>query len=150
MKCTKCNDTGLVPFVKNGKVIPHTYIHCGCYEEPIEYFHPMTPEDIDYPCSYAWRSYYEEQITGKPLPSLYPEPEPEPEKQDEVVVKHQVIYEHRHTDSTEQDHKRLDRIERELAAIKGRRAQVRANSPKESEAEDNGRIDITNSFGSRS
>jgi len=56
--CEKCNHTGLIPFKnKEGKVIPHTFLHCGCHEIN----HPehgrelrLMPEDYDFPMSPAY------------------------------------------------------------------------------------------------
>ena len=35
-------------------------------------YHDLKPSDYDYPMSYAFRSYVEEQCTGKPLPPIDP------------------------------------------------------------------------------
>lgn len=72
--CEKCNHTGLIPFVKEGKIIPNTFLYCECYEEP-EHYQQASPGDFDFACSYAWRAYYEETIFGRYLPSLEPKEE---------------------------------------------------------------------------
>ena len=54
--CEKCNHTGLVPFTKEGQVIPFAYLNCTCRLEPIEHYEPLKPEDFDYPCSAAFRA----------------------------------------------------------------------------------------------
>ena len=51
VKCEKCNGTGLLPFVKNGRIILHAYIYCKCHEEePGSDF--RLPSDFDFPISY--------------------------------------------------------------------------------------------------
>lgn len=77
MVCKKCKGTELIPLVKDGKVIPYAFINCECHEDEPEHYYPLTPEDFDFPCSYAFRSYFEEQCTGNPLPQLYPKEIPE-------------------------------------------------------------------------
>jgi len=141
-KCSKCGGTGLLPFIKNGKTIPDVHLFCDCHPQygidVKEQYHPMSPEDFDFPCSYSFRSYIEEELTGKPLPSLYPEPEPE--KQPDEVVR-RVVYER--SDQTEKTLQRLKRVEMILERISPRTQPSQSTSPKESEAEDNGRVDIT-------
>ena len=56
--CKKCNHTGLLPFVKDGKRIDNAFLHCECHEinQP-EHYTPVRPEDYDYPMSWdSWRS----------------------------------------------------------------------------------------------
>lgn len=54
--CEKCNHTGLIPFVKNGEVIPNAFLHCDCHPiyglnpEP-EHYRKVKPEDFDFPMS---------------------------------------------------------------------------------------------------
>jgi len=56
--CTKCNNTGLIPFVKDGKVIPYTFQDCDCKApEPIPY-RPLQPEDFDFPVSRDFYRFY--------------------------------------------------------------------------------------------
>ena len=51
VKCEKCDGTGLLPFEKNGEIIPHAYIYCKCHEEePGSDF--RLPSDFDFPISY--------------------------------------------------------------------------------------------------
>ncbi len=69
--CKKCNHTGKIPFEKNGKEISHAFVYCECHKEE-EYQPPVTPDDIDFPCSYDWRAYYEWTIYGRHLPPLEP------------------------------------------------------------------------------
>lgn len=81
--CPKCHHTGLIPFrnkkgeipyfkSKKGKIIPITSVYCECCQNEKEIYHyePIHLEDFDFPCSYDWRAYYEEQWTGKSLPPI--------------------------------------------------------------------------------
>ena len=85
--CEKCNHTGLLPFKKNGKLIPYVYLDCECRIEE-EHYHSILLEDFDFPCSEDWRNFYEYYYHGK-----YPE-EPPKERtivqpiRDRVIVKH--------------------------------------------------------------
>jgi len=47
----------LIPFVKNGKVIPHAYVYCECHEDEPERYHPVKPEDYDFPMSETFRAW---------------------------------------------------------------------------------------------
>jgi len=51
--CDKCNNTGLIPFIKNGNTIPNAFVYCECYQET-EHYNPVSPEDIDFPVSYSF------------------------------------------------------------------------------------------------
>ena len=69
--CEKCNRTGLLPFVKNDKVIPNVYINCEC-KEFTENFNPTKPypSDFDFPQSDTFRGYsfqYCEQADPVPM-----------------------------------------------------------------------------------
>jgi len=91
MQCSKCNSSGLIPFEKNGKLIPNVFVHCECYAEPQEYYHPVSTEDFDFPMSDTFRgaSYqYCNQYDPGFIPPRPPEPEPPPPQ----------IIEHRHSD----------------------------------------------------
>jgi len=52
--CPKCNGTSLIPLVKDGKVIPHTFLHCECYEEELDHYYPLRKEDFDFSMSYSY------------------------------------------------------------------------------------------------
>ena len=76
--CEKCEHTGLLPFIKEGKVSPNVHIWCDCHQAEPEYHPGETEEDFDFPCSYSWRSYYHETLKGEgslPLESSANEPE---------------------------------------------------------------------------
>ena len=66
--CSKCNHTGKIPFKrKDGSIVPFAFIYCECYEaHQDDRYAPLHVEDIDYPCSHSWRSYFQEALTGKP------------------------------------------------------------------------------------
>lgn len=57
--CGKCNHTGLLPFVKNGKIIPNAFIDCECKFSLVEHYDPVRlhPEDFDFPMSDTFRAY---------------------------------------------------------------------------------------------
>jgi len=55
--CDKCKDTGLIPFIKNDKVIPFVFQDCGCEEPPIEHYQPLSPDAFDYPMSDTFRGF---------------------------------------------------------------------------------------------
>jgi len=58
----KCDGSGLIPLIKNNKVIPGAYHHCDCHSvyglnpEP-EHYHPICPEDYDFPMSETFRGF---------------------------------------------------------------------------------------------
>ena len=55
--CTKCHDTGLLPFHrKDGSIAPHVYLDCAC-KDVRETLQPVTPDAVDYPCSSTFRSH---------------------------------------------------------------------------------------------
>lgn len=76
--CKKCNYTGLLPFIKDGRRIDNAFLHCECHEvnQP-DHYTPVRPEDYDYPMSWdSWRSIC--QLNGWPVPtSERPEPSQE-------------------------------------------------------------------------
>lgn len=84
--CNKCKHTGLLPFIKDGRVIPNAYTNCECRHEETDYYHRIRPEDIDSPVSDTYRGFAYE-IAGRDDPGATPgtrEPEqspsaPEPE-----------------------------------------------------------------------
>ena len=87
--CEKCKGEGMLPFEnKEGKLIPHTFIYCECHQDEPEHYHRLKPEDYDYPMSYDYRSFIEEQLTGQPLPRI----EPEREKSSPVVKEKLYVY----------------------------------------------------------
>ena len=92
MTCPKCNGKKLLPFEKNGRIIPHAFVNCDCYEEEPEHYHEVRPEDIDYPISYDhYRSLC--QLHGWTDPGhQYP-----PEPKETVVRKYIYSYEYEHT-----------------------------------------------------
>ncbi len=71
--CAKCNNTGLLPFIKNSKTIPNVWLDCECRirESEDEHYAPIEPEDFDFPCSDTFRGYYA-QTHGHRDPGYYP------------------------------------------------------------------------------
>ncbi len=84
--CKKCNHTGLLPFIKDGRRIDNAFLHCECHEvnQP-DHYTPVRPEDYDYPMSWdSWRSIC--QQNGWPVPTTErPEQSPESALIDEVL-----------------------------------------------------------------
>jgi len=111
--CPLCKDKGLLPFAKDGRVIPNAWIYCECYEEPREYYSPDRIDGFDFPCSYSFRSYYSETNSGEHLPGLIPKEVAEPVTQE---VTQRVVYQH--SELTPKNMQRLDRIESDLMSLK--------------------------------
>jgi len=55
-KCSICGGSGLVPFIKEGKVIANAYLNCTCKPEPVDHYEPLKPDDFDYPMSSDFRA----------------------------------------------------------------------------------------------
>ncbi len=51
--CSICNDTGLLPFIKNGKTIPNAFVYCECHDDDPPPHREVRPGDIDFPVSYG-------------------------------------------------------------------------------------------------
>ena len=51
ISCSKCQDTGHLPFVKNGHAVPDAFIDCECHRPNTE-TNILHPEDFDFPMSY--------------------------------------------------------------------------------------------------
>jgi len=72
----KCDGSGLIPLVKNGKVVPYAWLYCDCHPvyglnpEP-EHYHPVRPEDYDFPMSETFRAWTYEHC-GIPDPGYVP------------------------------------------------------------------------------
>lgn len=96
----KCDGKGLIPFVKDERVIPFAWLYCDCHTiqginpEP-ERYRDIRPEDYDYPLSETFRAWTFEHC-GVPDPGYSPqlkerirlevEPvEPEPLKHSEFI-----------------------------------------------------------------
>jgi ssDNA-binding Zn-finger/Zn-ribbon topoisomerase 1 len=93
-KCpvNKCDGSGLIPFVKNGKVIPDARIYCECHPiyglnpEP-EHYRAFEPEDFDFPMSDTFRG-FSYAYCGLPDPGYYKEPEETKPQVVEHIVRH--------------------------------------------------------------
>lgn len=56
--CPICGRSGLIPFVKDGKVIENAFQDCECkLDLARESYHPIKVEDFDYPVSDTFRDY---------------------------------------------------------------------------------------------
>ncbi len=65
MTCQYCNDTKLVPFIKDGKTISNTFLDCICKVDEPEQYHEITVDNFDFPCSQSFREFTFEQY-GRP------------------------------------------------------------------------------------
>ncbi len=55
-KYGKCNGSGLLPFIKTGRIIPFVSIHCECYHDKTqEHYQDLTPDCFDFPVSSTFR-----------------------------------------------------------------------------------------------
>lgn len=52
----KCDGSGLIPFVKNGRTVPFAWVHCECREDK-EPYQSHRIEDFDFPMSDSFRGY---------------------------------------------------------------------------------------------
>ena len=67
--CEICGGNGILPFKKNGQVIPFVWLDCSCKldnPEP-EHYQLLSPADFDLPCSDTFRGYSFEYC-GQPDP----------------------------------------------------------------------------------
>ncbi len=87
MNCKKCKGTKLIPFKKDGSVVPNAWIHCSCYEEEPEHYHPVLPEDFDFPMSYDFRAYVNGEPSIEPPKIVTTEIEPQWSKKQWDYVK---------------------------------------------------------------
>jgi len=55
--CEACNHTGLIPFEKNGKIIPNAWIDCECKQPEVEHYRDIRPDDFDFPMSKSSRGF---------------------------------------------------------------------------------------------
>ena len=100
MKCRYglCDGSGLIPFKKEGRVIPHAFVHCDCHPDygvnVKEHYREVRPDDFDFPISYSYyRSLCQEHDWKDPGPD-YPE---EPKKKE--IVETKVIFRHLPSDN---------------------------------------------------
>jgi len=78
----QCDGSGLIPFVKDGKVVPNAWMDCYCKSET-EYYHPIRPEDYDFACSNSFRAWTYEYC-GVPDPGNIPY-QPDTEKVEQRI-----------------------------------------------------------------
>ena len=120
MSCGKCNDSGLIPFEKDGKVIPNAWIDCPhCYQQPVEHYRPLSPASIDYACSDTFRS-HSYQYCNQSDPGYIP-PEPEASPPQEIF--------HYHVDLSKQI---LRNLEGQVNYLQGKVTEKQVKQPKTS------------------
>lgn len=103
--CDKCDGSGLIPFVKDGRVIANAFQDCDCYETPPEHYQALSPEDWDFPLSDTFRGYSFE-LCGLPDPGYIP---PEPEE-----VPQTIEHIHRHSDMGKKEFDQLQQLARQV------------------------------------
>ena len=84
MPCQICNGTGLIPFVKNDKVIPYAFQDCDCKSLESVSYRPLQPEDIDYPVSRDFYRFYASR-NHWPDPGRMEEDRPQKEKELQII-----------------------------------------------------------------
>lgn len=54
--CQKCRGSGLLPFIKDRKIIPHAFVDCECKREDQQegIFNPLRPSDFDFAVSQSF------------------------------------------------------------------------------------------------
>ena len=109
-KCLKCHDTGKVPLIKHGKLIPYAWVYCDCREPERETHHTVTPDMFDYPMSSDFRAFSYEYCNQPDLGYIPPEPEAPPPQ----------IIEHRHSDMSQKDYVRLQNLEGQVKYLQGK------------------------------
>ena len=108
--CNICKGTGLIPFVKGGRVIPNASVFCECYEEH-DHYHPVKPEDYDFSMSYDnYRSLCQYHGWQDPGSDVEPEP-PKPQ-----VIEHI----HRNSDMSHKDFAQLQSLIGEVKYLRGK------------------------------
>lgn len=131
MACSKCKD-GLIPFIKNGKVVPHAWVDCDCKQQ-IEHYQPLTPDMFDFPMSDTFRG-FSYQYCNQPDPGeTVPGPEAPPLQ--EII--------HRHSDMSKQDYRLLRQLRSQVMRLQGQVQQHRTEPVKGTDGEKHNREDIT-------
>ena len=107
--CGKCNHTGLIPFIKNGKIIPNTFLFCECHEEH-EYHSSSKPSNFDFPMSYGVYRSLCQQYGWNDLGPDRPSEPVKPQPREQVIV-------HRHSNISKQDYDLLQQTARRVAYL---------------------------------
>ena len=86
MNCKSCNDTRLVPFIKDDRLIPNAWVDCPDCEPEREYYREVRPEDFDFPMSHSfYRSLCKQHGWPDPGSEYAPEPPHETIRPVEVI-----------------------------------------------------------------
>ena len=110
--CPQCNNTGLLPFIKNGKIISNAHIYCDCHEDEPEHYSPLSPDDFDWPMSYDFHRMLCQEH-GWNDPGLNKPREPE------VLPPQEII--HRHSNMGKRE---FDLLQQTAFEVKGLRDKV--------------------------
>ena len=111
--CKECKHTGLKPFIKNGRIIPHAQVDCDCKNllQHHEY-RPPEPTDFDYPCSDTFRE-HSYLYCNRPDPGyIAPEPTAPPPQVTEVI--------HRHSNMSQNEFALLRNLEGQVKYLQGK------------------------------
>ena len=124
--CKKCNRTGLLPFVKEGRVVPNAYLNCECrvVDESYHYLNIDT-DAFDFPMSGHYREFTFEQY-GRPWEQrseIYqPEEPPEPIEIDPVDSQEIAQLNRRHQYQIDQTRSEIKRLTMKVAAMTGEKS----------------------------
>ena len=112
-KCSKCDGSSLIPFIKEGKVIPYSFVDCECREDDISLSHPTRPDDFDFPVSWDFHRFISERYghgdPGSNEPEIKEQPEPI-----ETIVKHVYV----HDMASMRQIRKLYNLESQVIALK--------------------------------
>ena len=111
--CEKCNHTGLLPFEKNGRVIPNTFLDCECKKQEVERYQSIGPEDYDFPLSDTYRGFSFEYC-GVPDPAESLSPVSLMEERVSILEDNTVEKETRRIDGYLVDYEPMGRLIRDL------------------------------------
>lgn len=120
--CEKCNHTGLLPIIRNGRVVPNCFSICECrrkLEEEDTYRPPPKPEDFDFPMSDSFRAFTYEYC-GRPDPGYVP-----PQRDTEVTpVYADMAWTKRQWDKVQQLEGKINHLENKvIESMKAKRPQ---------------------------
>ncbi len=72
MKCELCQGKGLIPFKKNGLVVPYAWQDCLCKADEPERYVSYSDDLIDFPIAWCWhrqyRKFYDAPDPGPAVP----------------------------------------------------------------------------------
>jgi len=120
--CDKCNNTGLLPFIKEDRVIENAWIDCECKKSEPEYYREVQASDMDFPCSDTFRGYFQEQY-GNPHDRMIERDFRQPEESP-VVAAAQEPWTQRQQYQLDQTRGELISIRRTLQEITSKKLEI--------------------------